>query len=109
MERTHRYNFYKKHDLDPKDSFSIEEIAEIAKVPVEALNEIASRGRGAWSSNLASVRLKGSFMKNPNTKKFPRSERLSAHQWGVARIFSLLDKGRTYYTADADIVKKYNI
>ncbi len=109
MERTHRYNFYKKHGLDPKDSFSIEEIAEIAKVPKEALLESYSRGRGAWSSNLASVRLKSSFMKNPDTKKYPRSERLSAHQWGIARIFSLLDKGRTYYTADADIVKKYNL
>jgi CMP-N-acetylneuraminic acid synthetase len=31
MQRTHRYNFYKKHNLDTKDSLSIEEIAEIAK------------------------------------------------------------------------------
>ncbi len=109
MQRTHRYNFYKKHNLDTKDSLSIEEIAEIANVPVEALNEIASRGRGAWSSNVASVRLKDTFMKNPDTSKYPRSMRLSASQWAFARIFSFLDNGRTYYTADADIARKYDI
>ncbi len=109
MQRTHRYNFYKKHNLNPRDSFSIEEIAEIADVPVEALKEIEERGRGAWSSNIASVRLKESFMKNPDTKRYPRSDRLSASQWAFARIFSFLDNGRTYYTADADIARKYDI
>lgn len=109
MNATHRYNFYKKHGLNLKDSFSISEIADIAKVPVEALEEIYSRGRGAWFSNLASVRLKGSFMKNPDITKYPRSERLSAHQWGIARIFSVLDNGVARYTADADIVKKYGL
>jgi hypothetical protein len=109
MQRTHRYNFYKKHNLDTKDSLSIEEIAEIANVPVEALKEIEERGRGAWSSNVASVRLKDTFMKNPDTSKYPRSMRLSASQWAFARIFSVLDKGKAYYTADADIVKKYGL
>jgi hypothetical protein len=109
MERTHRYRFYKKHKLNPNDSFSIDAIAEIAGVPTKALEEVYKRGRGAWYHNLASVRLKDSFRKNPDTKLFNRSERLSAHQWGFARIFSLLDKGRTYYTADADIVKKYGL
>jgi hypothetical protein len=109
MERTHRYNFYKKYDLDLKDSFSIDEIAEIANVPVQALEQIYERGRGAWSSNLASVRLKGSFMKNADTSRYPRSARLSAHQWGIARIFSVLDNGKARYTADADIVKKYEL
>jgi hypothetical protein len=48
-------------------------------------------------------------MKNPDTSKYPRSMRLSASQWAFARIFSVLDKGKAYYTADADIVKKYGL
>jgi hypothetical protein len=84
-------------------------IAKLFKVPLEALNEIYKRGVGAWKNNLGSVRLKKDFSKNPNTSQYPRSARLGKDQWAMARIYSFLDKGKTYYTADADIAKKYNI
>lgn len=71
------------------------------------LTEIYDRGRGAWESNIRSVRLKKDFSKNPDLKKYPRSARLTPEQWGYARIYSWLDKGRTFYTADQDISRKY--
>ena len=73
------------------------------------LEEIARRGAGAWRTNLSSVRLVDSFKKNPDTKKYPRSDRLSQSQWKFARVYSFLDKGKTYYTADSDLAEKYDV
>ena len=106
---THRDAFFKKHDIPKDKSLSIEEIARIAKVPVAALREVYKRGEGAWGNNLASVRLAGSYAKNPDTKRYGRGDRLSASQWAFARIYSFLNKGKTYKTADKDIAEKYNI
>jgi hypothetical protein len=78
-------------------------------VPEKALQEVYNRGVGAWKNNISSVRLKKDFTKNPNVSKYPRSARLPKEMWAMARVFSFLDKGTTYTTADADIAKKYNI
>lgn len=109
MTITHRDMFYKRYNIPKDKSLSIEDISKLSKVPVEALNEIAERGRGAWSTNIRSVRLLKDFSKNPNLNQYGRAARLSADQWAFARIYSVLTRGRAYYTADADIVKKYNI
>jgi hypothetical protein len=94
----------------PKDtSLSIEELAEHTDLPVEALQEVYNRGVGAWRTNIASVRLKKDFSKNPNLSKYPRSARLGKEQWGMARLYSFIDKGKTFHTADADIAEKYRI
>jgi len=106
---THRERFYKKYGIPLGKSLSISEIAKIANVPVQALKEIESRGRGAWFHNNASVRLTKDYSKNPDTHKYPMSKRLSASQWAFARIYSFLDFGRDYYTADHDIAVKYKI
>lgn len=106
MPLTHRQSFLQKHGLPFDTHLSIEEIAEIAKVPIKALYEIRDRGYGAHHTNPESVRIKGSFKKDP---KLPISMKLSASQWALARIYSFLQKGKDYYTADADIAKRYNI
>ena len=94
----------------PKDtSLSIEELAEHTDLPVEALQEVYNRGVGAWKTNIASVRLKKDFSKNPNLSAYPRSARLGKEQWGMARVYSFIDKGKTFHTADADIANKYRI
>ena len=61
---------------------------------------------GAWGNNPESVRLKGSYAKDPNMTKFPRAARLSAPQWAMARVYSFLNKGKTYKTADSDLAGK---
>lgn len=106
---THRENFYRKHGIPLDKSLSLKEISKLSGVPMKALQEIKKRGEGAWGNNIASVRLMDTYAKNPNTTAYPRSSRLSMNQWSFARIYSFLDRGTTYRTADADIAKKYGI
>lgn len=106
---THRELFYRKHNIPLSKSLSLEEIADIAKVPLKALQEIYKRGEGAWGSNLASVRLSSNFAKNPDTYKYRRASRLPMAMWAFARVYSFLTRGRDYYTADKDIALKYKI
>jgi len=103
---TNKQMYLKKMGLEDR-SYSLPELSAISGLPLKALNAVHSRGLGAHSSNLESVRLKGSFKKNPDTGKFPAASRLSASQWAMARVYSFLNKGRTYETADSDIAKKY--
>lgn len=107
---THRLQFFKKHGIPANQSLSIEEVAKLAKMPVAALREVYQRGLGAAKTNAESVRVKGTFAKNPSLAEVPRSGRLSAPQWAMARIYAFVQKSKgTFYGADADIVKKYNI
>ena len=106
---THRENVLKKLGLPANTHLSLFELSKYFNVPVKALQECFNRGVGAWKNNIGSVRLKRDFSKNYNTAQFPRSARLGKVQWAYARVYSLLDHGKTYYTADADIAKKYGI
>jgi hypothetical protein len=54
----------------PKDkSNTTEEMSKLSNIPVKILNEVKSRGEGAYSSNLSSVRLKGSYKKDDDMRK----------------------------------------
>lgn len=103
---THREHFLKKHGLATDKHHSLAELASVAKVPLSALQEVYNRGTGAWKNNISSVRLKKDFSKNYNMSAYPRSARLTKEQWSYARVYSWLDRGTTYYTADADIANK---
>jgi hypothetical protein len=104
---TNRIQFLKKVGKPVSESYSIEEVARMAGISVSALREVYDRGLGAYSSNPGSVRLID-FSKSTNLTKFPKSKRLSAPQWAMARVYSFVNKGKTYSTADKDIAKKYN-
>lgn len=103
---TNRIQYLKKVGLDPNESYSLKELSKVSKVSLSILEEVRDRGMGAHDTNLASVRLKKDYSKNPDTKKYPESARLSAQEWGVARVYSFLNKGKTYSTADSDLAKK---
>ena len=105
---THREQVLRRYNLPNDTHLSINELSLLTNIPVAALHEVAARGSGAWRTNLASVRLKD-FSKNPDIKTYGRSQRLGKDQWKMARIYSFINKGTTYYTADADIARKYNI
>lgn len=83
---THREHFLRTHNLENK-SYSLKELSQISYVPIHILQEVYNRGIGAYS-NLKSVRLKGSFVKNVNA---PASAKLSKEQWAMARVYSFLD------------------
>lgn len=103
---TNKEEFLRRKGQDPSDSFSLAEIAELANVSKRSLDEVYKRGIGAWKTNIGSVRLKKDFSKNPDTKKYPRSARLGKEQWAMARVYSFVNKGKTYHTADKDIAIK---
>lgn len=104
---THRENVLKKLNLPTDTHLSLTALSKLMGVPTKGLQEVYNRGVGAWKSNPQSVRLKKDFSKNPNLASFPRSARLTKEQWAFARVYSFLDKGKTYYTTDNDIAKQY--
>jgi len=110
MPRTHKQQLMSKLGLPQESTFTIEELAELLDLPVEALQEVYNRGTGAWKSSLYSVRLKKDYSKNPNTKAYPRSARLGKEEWSMARVYSFLNKSKgSFYGADADIVRRYKL
>jgi len=75
----------KFHKLFPKAK-SLEEKAKATGVPVTYLRKSYNRGMAAWRTG-----------HRPGATQ---------QQWGYARVNSLLTCGKTYSTADADIVKE---
>jgi hypothetical protein len=86
---THREQVMKRYNLDKNKGYSIEELAKITKIKKKDLEEVEDRGKGAWASNIRSVRMKGSFKKNVDA---PRSAKLSAEQWGMSRLYAFINK-----------------
>jgi len=84
---THRENVLKRLGLSDKH-YSLAELSRVSKVPLRILKEVEKRGYGAYNTQLSSVRLKGSFVKNVvAAPKF----KLSPQQWAYARVYSFLD------------------
>jgi hypothetical protein len=107
---TNREAFFKKHNIPKSESLSVEQVARLSGVPVAALREVYRRGLGAAASNPESLRVKGTFAKNPSLAAVPRTGRLSAPQWAMARIYAFVQKSKgTYYGADKDIAERYRV
>lgn len=107
---TNREAFLEVFDLPKNTSLSLAEIAKLSKIPVKALQEVYNRGVGAWKGNIASVRVRGTFEKDPNTRKYPRSARLGKEQWGYARVYSfVMGQPTTFSGADADIASRFRL
>jgi len=69
------------------ESSNVAELSKLTGVPRAVLQEVYNRGIGAYKTNPASVRKKGSFEKGPA----PMSQKLSKEQWAMARVYSFLD------------------
>lgn len=102
---THKQQVLRHLGLPADTSFSVSELARAIKVPAEALQEVYNRGIGAWKSNPASVRLL-SGEKNYSTS---RAGKMSKEQWAMARVYSFVNRGKTFHTTDADIARRYKI
>jgi hypothetical protein len=86
---THRTEWLKRNGFDVSKSYSLNQLSQMSKVSINDLRSIFNRGVGARKTNPASVRLKGSFKKDPSK---PLSMKLSGKQWAMARIYSFLNK-----------------
>lgn len=107
---THKKQFFKRHNIK-EDSLTVGEIAKIAGISNEDANDIFNRGIGAHKTNPESVRMKGTFKKNPSA---PISKKLSAEQWAYARLYAFVNKldrikegKQKYLNQDCDIGRKY--
>jgi len=82
------------HGIHKGRSLSLEEIAKLSKMPLNALQEVFNRGIGAYKTNRASVR--------PQVK--------SKEEWAYARVYAFVMKTKNvYYGADDYIRRKYKL
>jgi len=106
MPLTYREQFLKAFELPKDTQLSLKEIADLSGIKKSILQQVFNRGVGAWKNNISSVRLKGTFEKNPDVGRFPRSARLPKEMWAFARVFSFIMGGKTWRTADSDLAAK---
>ena len=86
---THKQQFNKYFGFKINESHSIKDLSKLSGISYEILKKVDLRGRGAWKTNIRSVRTKGTFKKNED---LPRSKKLSAEQWGMARVYAFINK-----------------
>jgi hypothetical protein len=108
--KTYKQRFLEKHGLPEDSSLTFDEVVKLSGMPKGALVEVYRRGVGAWKTNIASVRLRGSFAKNPDVRHHPRSHRLGKEQWGLARVYSFVMRSKSDFEgADRYIAEKYGL
>lgn len=104
---TNRLKFFRRHNLPSNSHLSINEIASYSGMPAAALRKVYEKGLGAYHTNPESVRVKGSFKKDPSA---PLSVKLSPQQWGMARLYAFVMKTpKVFYGADRHIAEQYRL
>ncbi len=101
---TNKQKFNKKYGFKPDEGHSIAEISRLTGVSTSILNQVMSRGKGARKSNPSSVRNAKTGKKTGGTSL---AGKMSAQQWGQARIYSFVMGGKTQSTADKDLWEKH--
>lgn len=89
MPLTHKQEFNKRLGFKLNQSHSLFTLSQLTKIPLKILEEVNLRGKGAWRTNIRSVRQKKTFIKNLD---LPRNMKLSAQQWGLARVYAFINK-----------------
>ena len=107
--KTYKQRFNEELGFDKDKEHTLQELKDITGIPVKILKEVDKRGKGAYGSNLGSVRLKGDYSKNPDLRK-GASKRLSVEQWSKARVYAFLYKTifqkMRYKKQDTDLYEK---
>jgi hypothetical protein len=104
---TNRNAFLRKHNLPKDTTLSLHEVASYSGMPVAALRKVYQKGLGAYHSNPESVRVKGTFKKDPSV---PLSRKLSPQQWAFARVYAFVMKTpKVFYKADREIAEAHRL
>ena len=90
MVETYKDKFNKKYGFPKGTAHSVAEIAKITQYKKAGLDTIVSKGRGAFFSSPQSVR--------PTVK--------SPDQWGKARLYSAVMKGKAAKIDAAHLIKE---
>jgi hypothetical protein len=103
--KTNKQEVNKRYGKGENKSNTKTELAKKSKIPKKVLDEVYSRGLGAYKTNPESVRLKGTYKKDP---KAPLSKKLSKERWGMARVYSFINKieGNKKLNHDKDLLEK---
>lgn len=105
--KTNREAFLARHTLPADTSLSLRDISRLSGMPFSALKMVYNKGLGAYATNPESVRLKGSFKKDPSA---PLSAKLSPQQWGMARVYAFVMKTpKVFRGADKHIAEMYDL
>jgi hypothetical protein len=106
-EETNREKFLRHAELPSTTTLSLKDIAFISGFPLKALQLVFNRGIGAWKTSPQSVRIKGTFEKDPSV---PRKNKLSKEAWAFSRVYAFVVKSpKVYYGADNDIREKFKL
>ena len=100
MVETNKMKFNKRYKQPVNQSNSLADIARLSGISKSILDEVMSRGRGAHKTNPQSVR-------NIKGVKGGGGQKMSATQWGMARVYSFVVGGKTRTTADKDLWEKH--
>ncbi len=102
---TNKEQWNRRHKFANGQSHTKAEISRVSKIPISVISDVYDRGIGAYKTNPESVRVKGTFKKDP---KVPLSRKLSKEQWAMARVYSFVNKleGRTKLNHDTDLAQK---
>lgn len=102
---THKQQFNERMGFELNQSHSLSTLSKLTGIPLKILEQVDLRGRGAWKTNIKSVRQKGTFIKDLD---LPRSKKLSAEQWGIARVYAFINKLQRplILNHDIDLAKK---
>ena len=105
--KTNREAFLLKHGLPTDTSLSLLELSNLSGMPFSALKAVYNKGLGAYHTNPESVRVKGTFKKDPSA---PLSAKLSPQQWGMARVYAFVQKTpKVFRKADREIAERYDL
>lgn len=88
MPESYKQKFNRKYGFSKNESHSIKEIASLSKITYRNALKIVKKGEGAYFSNPTSVRKSVS----------------SPRQWGIARLYSAVMKGKAA-KIDKDLLK----
>ena len=99
MVVTNKNKFNKKYGFKSDESHSKQQISKLSGISMTILNKVYDRGLAAHRNNPGSVR-------NIRGIKGGTGKKMSAQQWALARIYSFVMKGKTWYTADNDLAEK---
>lgn len=88
MPKTWKQKFNKMMELPLDTSHSLKDLSVLSAIPLRILKQVEKRGAGAYETNPESVRLKGSFRKDPKVKDM--SKKLSKERWAMARVYGFI-------------------
>ena len=100
MVETNKMKFNKRYKQPVNQSNSLADIARLSGISKSILQQVYNRGVGAHKTNPQSVR-------NIKGVKGGGGQKMSATQWGMARVYSFVVGGKTRTTTDKDLWAKH--